>query len=53
MTEVLCGKDPFLTFHMEQDTLGQWIVKYSDGSWSVASAAEVAMWKMLYNQGHV
>lgn len=51
MTEVLLTDGG--SFRMERDQSGQWIVKYSDGSWNVASDAEIAMWTILYNQGVV
>lgn len=40
-------KTPSGFFYLEKDSLNQWLVRYSDGTWSIASKEEIVMWNLL------
>ncbi len=35
------------SFYLEEAPDGQWITKYSDGSWAISTETEIVMWKII------
>ena len=44
MSEIILPSD---SFHLEKTPDGQWITKFSDGSWYLSFDTEIAMWNII------